>query len=437
MWLMRDGPSMFIDLYELTMAQVYFSNPRYSTEDETAYFEVSIRRLPENWGFFVMAGLNEIESYLREFRFSKPDIEFLRSTRRFSDDFLEYLAALEPQVRIRCLPEGTVFFPDEPVLEVAGPLICTQLLESYTLNILGFSIIEATLAARTVLAARGMAVVDFGLRRSQGPVASLRSARDARMAGFAATSNMFAARELGFAPSGTMAHSFIHVHESQEQAFRSYADAYGENAILLVDTYDSVEGIKQAAAPAKELHERKNVNIAGIRIDSGDLLKLSQFARSHFHEQGVAFLKIFVSGDLDEFKIEDLVRQGAQIDGFGIGTNFSVSRYAPAIEIVYKIVQYGERAVFKTSPGKQTRPGRKTIIRIKDQYYSKDIVSSLRSRRRASLTGEPADLLKPFESTEPMPAIQQRLAAELALLPDPVKAIRNPQDYPIHFEFTT
>ena len=425
---MKDSPSLFIDLYELTMAQVYFGKPGLFPESKTAYFEVSVRRLPENWGFFVMAGLNEVESYLREFRFSQSDIDFLQSTRRFSGDFLEYLAAMKPEVRIRSLPEGTVFFPSEPVLEVAGPLICAQLLESYILNILGFSIIEATLAARTVIAARGVGVVDFGLRRCQGPVASLRAARGAQIAGFAATSNVFAAKTLGLPPSGTMAHSFIHVHDSQEQAFRHYADAFGENSILLVDTYDAVEGIRQAATVAKELCDRRSVKIAGIRIDSGDLAALSQFAREHFRKMGVPFLKIFASGDLDEFKIEDLLRRGAQIDGFGIGTNFSVSRWAPAIEIVYKIIQYGQRPVFKTSPGKETRPGRKMITRIRDEYYKRDIVSPLQA--------DPNDLLKPFESAEPMPAIQQRLAAELALLENPIKAIRSPRQYPVAFKST-
>jgi nicotinate phosphoribosyltransferase len=257
-------------------------------------------------------------------------------------------------------------------------------------------------------------------------VASVRSARGAQIAGFAATSNVFAARELNFAPSGTMAHSFIHVHESEEQAFRHFADAYGENTILLVDTYDCIEGIKQAAALARELYQQKTMRIAGIRIDSGDLLKLSAFARNHFREQGVSFLKIYVSGDLDEFKIEDLRKQGAEIDGFGIGTNFAVSRSAPAIEIVYKIVQYGDRGVFKTSPGKHTRPGRKTIARIRDERYKKDVVRPFQA--------QPNDLLRAFDSTEPMPAIQQRLAAELALLDDSVKAIRNPQSYPVEFE---
>jgi len=431
MWLIKDTPSLFTDLYEFTMAQVYFKKQMH----DTACFEVSVRRLPENWGFFVMAGLSEIESYLREFRFSKTDIDFLRSTKLFSDDFLQYLTGLKPDVEIRSLPEGTVFFPNEPALEVAGPLICAQLLESYVLNILGFSIIEATLAARVAIActrvtaggsaANGIAVVDFGLRRCQGPVASVRSARAAQMAGFRATSNVFAARQLNFACAGTMAHSFIEVHESEEQSFRSFAELYRENTILLVDTYDSVEGIKIAAGLAKQLHEEKGIKIRGIRIDSGDLVELSNFARKHFQEQQVPFLKIFVSGDLDEFKIADLLKAGAQIDGIGIGTRFAVSRFAPAIEIVYKITQYGDKGLFKTSPDKHSRPGRKSIIRVRDKLYEKDIVSALHS--------DPQDLLKPFESAEDMQTIQKRLATELSLLDDSVKAIRNPKKYSVKF----
>jgi nicotinate phosphoribosyltransferase len=174
---MKDTPGLLTDLYELTMAQVYYKKQMA----ETAYFEVYIRRLPENWGFFVMAGLNEVESFLREFRFSRADIDYLRSTKLFTEDFLMYLATLRPEVKIRSLPEGTVFFPDEPVMEVAGPLICAQLLESYMLNILGFSIIQATLATRISIAAGEAAVIDFGLRRCQGPIASMRSARAAQI----------------------------------------------------------------------------------------------------------------------------------------------------------------------------------------------------------------------------------------------------------------
>lgn len=421
MWLIKHSPALFTDLYELTMAQVYFQKKMQGP----AYFEVTVRRLPEHWGFFVMAGLAEVASYLHEFRFDEEDIEYLRSTRIFSDDFLQYLSQLRPQVKMRALPEGTVFFPQEPIFEVAGPLIDAQILESYILNILGFSIIQATLAARTRIAAKDKVVVDFGLRRCQGPVASLRSGRAAQMAGFAATSNVFAARVFDFAPTGTMAHSFVQIHESEEESFCNFAEAYSENAILLVDTYDCIEGIQTAAKVARQLYQQKGIKIKGIRLDSGELVSLSQFARKYFQENGVSFLQIFASGDLDEFKIHDLLEAGAPIDGFGIGTRFAVSRFAPAIEIVYKIVQYGDKGVFKQSPDKQIRPGRKTITRIKGKHYEKDIVSALRS--------QPDDLLKPFESAEPMQQIQQRLCAELACLPGSMKAIRNPAMFSVEF----
>jgi nicotinate phosphoribosyltransferase len=440
MWLMKDSPALFTDLYELTMAQAYFKKRM----NETACFEVTIRKLPENWGFFVMAGLAELHSYLCQFQFSKADIEYLLSTKLFSDDFLRYLSTIKPNVKIRSLAEGTVFFPQEPVLELTGPLISAQILESYILNILGFSIIEATLAARTLIAAKGTAVIDFSLRRCQGPIASLRSARAAQIGGFIATSNVFAAKLLDFSPTGTMAHSFVEVHDSEEQSFYNFAETYGQNAILLVDTYDSIEGIKKAAEVAKQFYQKNNIKIKGIRLDSGDLVELSKFARKHFQEKGLPFLKIFASGDLDEFKIHDLLKAGAQIDGFGIGTRFSVSRFAPAIEIVYKIVQYDGKGVFKTSPDKQSRPGQKTITRIKNKFYKKDIVSPLPADSQALKNNSDActcgsagtgDLLVPFESPESIDKIKRRLSMELANLPDSIKAIRNPQKYRVEFNF--
>ena len=222
-----------------------------------------------------------------------------------------------------------------------------------------------------------------------------------------------------------MAHSFIQVHDSEEQSFHNFAKTYGQDAILLVDTYDTAEGIRKATAVARQLLKEKGIKIGGIRIDSGDLVKLSNFAREYFKENGLSFLKIFVSGDLDEFKIHDLLRHGAQIDGFGIGTRFAVSRSAPAVEIVYKIVQYGDKGLFKTSPDKKSRPGRKTITRVKDRFYEKDIVSPLRS--------QPDDLLKPFDSGEDIQTIKERLAAELSCLHDSIKAVRDAHKYPVEF----
>jgi nicotinate phosphoribosyltransferase len=422
MWLLKDTPALFTDLYELTMAQVYFNK----AFNDRAAFEVTIRKLPEHWGFFVMAGLAELESYLDQFKFSKRDIDFLRSTGLFDVDFLNFLNTLRPDVQFRALPEGTIFFPNEPALEITGTLPAAQLLESYILNILGFSIIEATLAARLKIIAGDIPVIDFSLRRAQGPVASVRSARAAQMAGFSATSNCFAARALNFPAAGTMAHSFVEVHDSEKQAFYNFSRQYAENAILLIDTYDSIDGIKKAATAAKELMQQKQLKIRGIRLDSGDLVELSKFARRYFKQQDLDWLKIFASGDLDEFKIADLLEQGAAIDGFGIGTNFAVSKYAPAVEIVYKLVEFNTKKVFKTSPDKATRPGRKSIHRIGQPKYQKDIVTQI------DQSGD--DLLQPFRSAEDMQTIQNRLKHELACLDDSVKRIQTPEKYSVEFE---
>lgn len=418
MWLIDTTDALFTDLYELTMAQAYFRRDM----DATAYFEVFIRHLPEHWGFFVMAGLSEVQDYLGGFRFAREDIAYLRSTGLFADDFLEHLAALKLDVKVRTMPEGTIFFPNEPVMEVSGPILRAQLLETYILNILGFSIIGATLATRMVLAAGDISVIDFGLRRCQGPVSSLRVARGGQIAGFTATSNVFAARQLGLRPSGTMAHSFVQAHESEERAFRDFAEIYRENTILLVDTYDSIEGIKIAARVARDALA-EGVRLGGIRLDSGDFVALSRFAREQFRNQGVEFLRIFASSDLDEFRIADLLQAGAEIDGFGVGTRFCVSQHAPAVGIVYKLAQYGDRPMHKSSPEKTTYPGRKMVIRVGDGQYEGDVVRPYEPTAK--------DLLKPFESAEPMDAIQTRLRRQLAALPDPVKSIRDPAEYPV------
>ncbi len=420
-WLIKDTPSLFTDLYELTMAQAYFAGNMRGH----AFFEVTIRHLPENWGFFVMAGLAELEGYLKAFRFAPEDIEYLRSTKLFNDEFLAFLSNLKINVKLRALPEGTVFFPNEPVLEVEGDLISAQFLETYVLNILGFSIISASLASRIILAAKKVPVVDFGLRRSQGPIAAFRAARAAQIAGFSATSNLYAANLLDFAAAGTMAHSFVEVHETEEQSFLNYARLYGQKAIFLIDTYEPSAGIITAAKVASKIYKETGIKVAGIRIDSGSLVKLSRFARNHFEEAGVPFLKIFVSGDLDEYAIADLLENGAQIDGIGIGTRFAVSHYAPSIDIVYKITRYADRDISKTSPEKQSRPGRKSIKRLGTDFYMQDIVNQFDSNAE--------DLLRPFEKAEDITVIQSRLKEQLSHLPITVKSISSPARYPVFF----
>ncbi len=423
MWLLNNTPSLLTDLYELTMAQVYHDKGI----NGTAFFEVTIRTLPSNWGFFVMAGLQELAGYLEAFRFAEDDVAWLRSTGKFNDEFLEYLGGLKLDVKVRALPEGTIFFPGEPIVEVQGTFIDAQLLESYILNILGFSIISATLAARISIAARGKAVMDFGLRRTQGPVASIRTARASMMNNFIATSNVLAARLLDYRAAGTMAHSYIEAHESERCAFVNFVEMYRADAVLLVDTYDTIEGTRVAADVARRYLDKEGLRIKGIRIDSGDFVELSALARRHFKERGVEFLKIFVSGGLDEYSIAGLVDKGAEIDGFGIGTRFAVSHDAPDVDIVYKLSRYEQKDVFKTSPGKATLPGRKTILRTRDNRCVKDIVCPLKQ------TSD--DLLVPFDAPQDMAAIKDRLAEELSLLPEQVKKITEPDTFPVEFRF--
>jgi nicotinate phosphoribosyltransferase len=419
-WFLNKTPGLLTDLYELSMGQVYFDTNLH----ETACFEVIVRHLPANWGFFVMAGLEELAGYMEAFRFDEEDMAWLRATGRFSEGFLEYLGRLRLDVNVRAIPEGTVFFPEEPIVEVRGPLIDTQLLESYVLNVLGFSIIAASLAARVRLAAGDKSVVDFGLRRAQGPVAAVRAARGGMMAGFAATSNVFAARELGFAAAGTMAHSFVEAHASEREAFESFVDVHGEDSTLLVDTYDPFEGIRVAAEVAREYAEEREVRIRGIRLDSGDFAEQARYARGLFDARGLSFMKIFASGGLDEYQIAELVETCPEIDGYGIGTRFAVSREAPDADIVYKLVRYGERDVFKTSPGKVTRPGRKSVLRTTEGgRYVKDVVCPM----GAGID----DLLAPFTGAEPMGVIQERVQSELSKLPSNVKRLEGPQAYPV------
>lgn len=413
--------ALFIDLYELIVAQAYF----LESKNGLASFEVSVRSLPNNWGFFVMAGMGEFEQYLSGMRFHRDDIDYLRSTGFFFENFLSFLAEFSPEVSVRSIPEGTVFFPLEPVLEVQGPLITTQLLESYILNILGFSIIEASLATRFVLAASGISLIDFGLRRAQGPIASLRAARGARIAGFAATSNVFAARYLDMQPSGTMTHSYIQVHENEEDAFSTIAGISKENAVFLVDTYNTKEGIKTAAKVAQRKAKEK-VRVKGVRIDSGDLAALSMFARNHFDEKGVGFLKIIVSGGLDEYQIRKLVNQKAPIDGFGVGTSFATSFHAPALDIIYKLVEYNGKPTKKYSPHKETYPGRKSLRRI-------TINGAYREDRVEPLGAFKDDILKPFSAAEPLDSIKNRLVNELKFLDKKIKEIESPASYPVTF----
>jgi len=360
---------LFTDLYELTMAAVYFEREMFAP----ATFSFFVRRYPKNWRFFVAVGIEEILSFLEEFRFLEEDLAYLESLGLFKRDFLDYLAKLRFSGEVWALREGEIFFEGEPVLEVTAPIIEAQLIETFVINALNFGTLVATKAARCVLAARGKVVVDFAARRTHGIDASLKVAKASFLAGFLATSNTYAGKFFEIPVTGTMAHSFIESFPKEIDAFRAFAQTFPENTVLLLDTYDTLAAVKKAVLIAKEL-ERQGVRLRGVRLDSGDLLSLSQQVRRILDEAGLSYVKIFVSGGLDEYRISELLAQGAPIDAFGVGTKVGVSADAPYLDAAYKLVAYNGRPVTKLSTGKKTLAGPKQVFRFGKDLFEKDLI---------------------------------------------------------------
>lgn len=330
--------------------------------DGLATFSLFVRRLPKGRSYLVSAGLDDVLRYLRTFRFTAGDIEYLESTRLFSPALLRRLEGLRFTGSVRAMPEGTPCFADEPFLEVTAPIIEGQLVETAIINEIQLQTMIATKAARCGAVAGGRRLVDFSLRRTQGLETGLKVARASYLAGFHATSNVAAGQRYGIPIAGTMAHSFIQAFESEEEAFRAYVRAYPDNGTLLVDTYDTEEGARRAAVVARELAAAGH-HLGAVRLDSGDLGALSVSVRSILDGAGLPNVTIFASGGLDECAVERLVSAGAPIDGFGVGTSLGVSADAPCMDIAYKLVAYAGRPVLKLSTGKGTWPGAKQVWR--------------------------------------------------------------------------
>lgn len=358
--LPRYGP-LFVDLYELTMAAGYFEHGI----TEEAAFSLFVRDYPADRKFFIAAGLADALAELEDFRFSEADLAYLESTGQFTSRFLSYLQEFRFTGEIRAMPEGTVFFKNEPVLEVRAPLIQAQLLETLLLNIIGFQSLIATKAARCMHAAGGRALIDFSARRTQGGEASLKVARSSYLAGFAGTSNVLAGRLYGIPVSGTMAHSFVTAFDSEIEAFRAFVESYPGNSVLLIDTYDTIQGARNAAQVAREMADRGE-RMIGVRLDSGDMVDLSRRVRDVFDEAGLPEVKIFASSGFDEHKIARVLEAGACIDAFGVGTKMGVSADAPYIDIVYKMVHFRGRNIRKLSTGKANLAGEKQVFRRSD-----------------------------------------------------------------------
>jgi nicotinate phosphoribosyltransferase len=355
------GQALLTDLYELNMAASYLK--RGMTAPAT--FSLFVRNLPPRWGFLVASGLDRCLEYLESFRFRDQDLEYLRAEIGYPEETLEAFRALRFTGEVRAVPEGRLVFPDEPLLEVTAPLPEAQLVETYLLNQVTYQTAVASKAARCRLAAPDARMVDFSMRRVHGGEASIGVARATAVAGFAATSNVEAARRLGLRAAGTMAHSYVEAFPTEAEAFRAFAEDFPDRVVLLVDTYDTERGIEKAIAVARQMKARGG-RLAGIRLDSGDLAALAKEARRALDDAGLTDVEILASGGLDEDALAALDEAGAPIDAFGVGTKIGVAEDAPGMDTVYKLVAYDGEPVAKLSTAKATLPGPKQVWRHRD-----------------------------------------------------------------------
>jgi nicotinate phosphoribosyltransferase len=409
------------DLYQLTMLDAY----RAHGMRETAVFELFVRKLPPQRNFMMAAGLAQALEFLEQLRFTPQELEWVEASGKFSPGFAAYLERLRFTGEVHALPEGTIFFANEPVLRVTAPLPEAQLVETRLINLVHFATLVATKAARSVLAAPGKLLVDFGLRRAHGAEAGLLAARAAYLAGYSGTATVAAGSGMGIPVFGTMAHSFVEAHEDESAAFRRFAEGYPRNVVLLIDTYDTEAAARKVVELAPEL-ARRGIEVKGVRLDSGDLAALSRSVRRILDEGGLARATIFASGNIDEYRIRDLLAAGAPIDGFGVGTSLVTSSDAPYLDAVYKLEEYAGKARRKRSTGKATWPGRKQVYRQYEPagHMEHDVVTVEGDPQ----PGEP--LLLPvmrdgrrLAAPESLAVIRERAAAQLAKLPQPLRAL--------------
>ena len=353
---------LLTDLYELTMLQAYFEERM----NATAAFELFVRKMPPHRNFLLAAGLEQVVRFLTHLRFTAGELQWLAECGRFTPAFVDSVADLRFTGDVDAMPEGTVFFADEPILRIVAPLREAQLVESRVMNLIHYQTVVASKAARSVLAAPERLLVDFGLRRAHGAEAALLSARASYLAGFTGTATVEAGREFGIPLFGTMAHSYVQVHADEATAFDFFARAHPENAVLLIDTYDTERAAHKVVALAGELRTT-GIALKGVRIDSGDLGDLARRVRAILDAGGFPDITIFASGNLDEYRLAELIAQRAPIDGFGIGTRMNTSADAPYLDCAYKLEEYDGKPRRKRSQGKATWPGRKQVWRRYDE----------------------------------------------------------------------
>ena len=407
--------ALLTDLYELTMAQAYLQQGM----EEPAVFEFFVRKLPAHRNFLIAAGLEQVLDFLSQLHLSEPELTWLEQSGRFNQALLRYLQTLRFTGDIEAMPEGTIFFPHEPILRIVAPLPLAQLLETRVMNLLNFQTMIASKAARSVLVAGGKPLIDFGLRRAHGAEAGLLAARASYLTGFAGTATVLAGMEFGIPIYGTMAHSFVQAHTDESLSFEHFAQAQPDNVVLLIDTYDTEAATRKVITLAPTL-KTKGITVKGVRLDSGDLADHARKVRLILDEGNLPQAQILASGNLDEYRVKALVESGAPIDSFAVGTAMTTSADAPSLDCAYKLQEYAGRACRKRSEGKATWPGRKQVYRqySHDGQFAYDVVTTCDDRR------EGASLLHPvmkegrrLNPAPPLTELRQRAAAQLAQLP--------------------
>ena len=420
---------LLTDLYQLNMMKAYLDHE----QTRTAVFEFFVRKLPPRRGFLIAAGLEQALDFLENFRFSAEEIDWLDGTGRFGRDLLDHLVNFRFTGEVHAMPEGTVFFANEPILRVTAPLPEAQLAETRLINILHFQSLIASKAARMILAAPGKLLVDFGLRRAHGAEAGLLAARVSYLVGFAGTATMLAEKLYRIPTFGTMAHSFIQAHDHESQAFEEFAKSRPQNLTILVDTYDTEVAAKKVVALAPRL-QAGGIKVRAVRLDSGDLITLSKSVRRILDNGGLKDVSILASGGLDEDNIAEMLRAGAPIDAFGVGTSLTTSSDVPALDCAYKLQEYAGLPRRKHSSGKATWPGRKQVWRqyAPDGRMSGDIISVETDKQ----PGQPLieKVMQGGRRIRPSPAlteIRDRAARNLEQLPESLRRLEADASYPV------
>ncbi|MBU6390933.1 MAG: nicotinate phosphoribosyltransferase [Planctomycetes bacterium] len=429
LFLKEDSLGIVTDLYQLTMAIGYFE---HSMQDN-ATFELFVRNLPKNRSYLITAGLEQALHYLTHIRFSAENIQFLSQLPIFehvNHKFFEYLENFKFSGSVYAMPEGTIVFADEPILRVTAPIIESQIVETYLLSIINFQTSIATKASRIVYAAKGHEVIDFGTRRAHGPQAGVIAARASFIGGCRGTSNVFATHELGIPALGTIAHSWVMAFEDELTSFYKFHETFPDNTILLIDTYNTLSGAKQAAKIGKKLK--------GVRLDSGDLLNLSKEVRKILDAKGLQHVEIIASGDLNEDHIDDLLKHNAPIDSFGVGTEMVTSKDAPALGGVYKLVEqeHNGKSIpkMKFSEDKIAYPCKKQVFRTLDS--NDNFVGDIIGLEGENIRGLPLliPVIRNGKMCYNLPTIHdiQRTASDnLAHLPESFKRLKDAETYPV------